>query len=116
MTAPPVFPGQTFSGATAVQDYNAYAVAHGYVDPTGNGLGPYLLISTTPASQALGGSASILNTTTLGTTCLQRQDRRNDQQHLVRRAVGRVQHGGGDGRWYRRAQQQHVYGEDLGEK
>lgn len=57
LTAPPVFPGQVFSGATAVQDYNAYAVAHGYVDPTGNGLGPYIPITSTPASQALGGSS-----------------------------------------------------------
>src|SRR5437016_2271883 len=33
--SPPVFPGQTFAGPTSVDDYNTYAIAHGYVDPTG---------------------------------------------------------------------------------
>jgi len=40
--SPPVFPGQTFTGPGAVDAYNAYAIAHGYVDPTGNGNGPYV--------------------------------------------------------------------------
>ncbi len=42
--SPPVFPGQTFTGAGAVDNYNAYAIANGYVDPTGNGLGPYVAL------------------------------------------------------------------------
>src|SRR5260370_8097550 len=44
---PPVFPGQTFSGPSAVDDYNAYAIAHGYVDPTGHALAPYVLFRST---------------------------------------------------------------------
>jgi len=42
--SPPVFPGQTFSGVDSVDAYNSYAISHGYVDPTGNGLGPYIAL------------------------------------------------------------------------
>ena len=31
LTTPPVFPGQSFSGPNAVDNYNAYAIANGYV-------------------------------------------------------------------------------------
>jgi iron complex outermembrane receptor protein len=74
LTTPPVFAGQSFS---TVQAYNAYAIAHGYVDPTGNGLGPYIPISSTPASQALGGAPGILNTALLNPISLQKQDRKS---------------------------------------
>ena len=50
--SPPVFPGQMFTGVDAIENYNAYAIAHGYVDPTGNGLGPYVRAT----------SAGLLNT------------------------------------------------------
>src|SRR6266700_3796448 len=62
---PPVFAGQNFTGPTAVADYNAYAISHGYVDHPGStdGLGPYVpfrstgLINTT----LFDGHASILS-------------------------------------------------------
>ncbi|PYJ87826.1 MAG: hypothetical protein DME22_00240, partial [Verrucomicrobia bacterium] len=66
LTTPPVFPGQTFSGPNSVDNYNAYAIANGYVDPTGNGLGPYV-----PAT-----GAPQLNTTLFGTHSILSQDRR----------------------------------------
>src|SRR5439155_1093795 len=73
LNAPPVVSGGPFN---TVQDYNTAALS----DPTWNaqhpGMTPYIPITSTPASQALGGTASILNTTLLNTMTLQRQDRR----------------------------------------
>src|SRR5439155_3351027 len=48
LATPPVFPGQQFSGASAVINYNAYATANGYSAPDGSGAGPYLPLSSTP--------------------------------------------------------------------
>jgi len=83
LTSPPVFPGQPFSGADAIVNYNAYATSHGYVAPDGSGLGPYIPFSTTPTGQQLAaigsGEASAwpaLNTTDFGTISLLEQDRR----------------------------------------
>jgi len=43
--SPPVFPtGPTFTGPGAIDAYNTYAIAHGYVDPTGEGRGPYVAL------------------------------------------------------------------------
>jgi iron complex outermembrane receptor protein len=70
LSTPPVFPGQTFIGPTAIQDYNAYAIAHGYVAPgftAANTPGPYLLAN---------GANAVLNTTDYGATTLLNQDRR----------------------------------------
>src|SRR5262249_42724182 len=53
LATPPVFPGQSFTGANSVINYNAYAIAHGYVDPTGHGLGPYVPFALTPTGQQL---------------------------------------------------------------
>jgi len=64
LSTPPVFSGQSFTNVAA---YNSYAISHGYVDPTGNGLGPYV-----PAPNA----SAILNTTQFGTTTVLEQDRR----------------------------------------
>jgi iron complex outermembrane receptor protein len=58
VVTPPVLPGQTFSGATAVTDYNAAAVAAGF--PT-----PYLPTSV------------LLNTPLFGTHSIQPQERAN---------------------------------------
>ena len=58
---PPVFPGHSFSGPTAVADYNAYAVSQ-------NMAAPYL---------SVGGAHNRLNTTLYGTDTIQSQDRRN---------------------------------------
>jgi iron complex outermembrane receptor protein len=88
LQTPPVFPGQRFSGSTAVQQYNAYAVGHGYVDPTGHGLGPYIPLGMTPQGAQLdaldptgnlgiAGAYTLLNTTDFGTHTIQSQDRRN---------------------------------------
>src|SRR2546430_1291796 len=66
LNAPPVVSGGPFN---TVQDYNTAAQAQ-------LGITPYIPITSTPASQALGGTASILNTTLLNTMTLQRQDRR----------------------------------------
>jgi iron complex outermembrane receptor protein len=71
--SPPVYAGQIFSGASAVDDYNAYAIAHGYMDPTGNGFGPY--VNTRDPKVGLG-SATLLNTTLFGTHSIQSQDRK----------------------------------------
>jgi len=80
LTTPPVFPGQTFSGASAVVDYNNYAITHGYTAPDGSGLGPYLNLATTPLGQALDnagvGNYPLLNTTLFGTHSIQEQDRK----------------------------------------
>src|SRR5260221_1698548 len=64
LLTPPKFGTNSFATVAA---YNAYAVAHGYVDPTLNGLGPYI-----PAQSA----GAILNTTSFGTTTILEQDRR----------------------------------------
>ncbi len=64
LSTPPVFTGQSFNTVAA---YNSYAISHGYVDPTGHGLGPYV-----PAP----GAGAILNTTDFGTTTVLEQDRR----------------------------------------
>ena len=63
LRTPPRFGTNQFSSVAA---YNAFAVANGYVDPTGNGQGPYLPFDTT----------TLLNTTQFGTTSLLEQDRR----------------------------------------
>ncbi len=64
LLTPPKFGDNAFNTVAA---YNSYAVSHGYVDPTGNGLGPYV-----PAP----GAGAILNTTDFGTTTILEQDRR----------------------------------------
>ncbi len=85
LRTPPVFAGQSF---TTIQDYNNYAIAHGYVDPTGNGLGPYIPLGLTPLGARLNaldptgnlginGLYPLLNTTSFGTYTIQKQDRRN---------------------------------------
>lgn len=78
LRTPPVFAGQTF---TTIAAYNSYAIAHGYVDPTGHGLGPYIPFAMTPTGQQLTGIGigspwPALNTTDFGTTSLLMQDRR----------------------------------------
>ena len=60
---PPKFGTNQFSSVAA---YNAFATSHGYVDPTGNGQGPYLPFS----------SSVLLNTVNFGTTSILEQDRR----------------------------------------
>ena len=88
LNTPPVFAGQVFSGANAVANYNAYAIAHGYVDPTGQGQGPYIPLGITPLGSqldaldpngdlGLNGLYPLLNTTAFGTHTIQSQDRRN---------------------------------------
>jgi iron complex outermembrane receptor protein len=65
--SPPVFAGQTFTGPGAIDAYNAYAIAHGYVDPTDTGHGPYVPIT----------SAGLLNTALFpGHASILSQDRR----------------------------------------
>src|SRR5262249_44311268 len=64
LQTPPKFGNNAFPTVTG---YNAFAIANGYVDPTGNGLGPYV-----PAPFA----SAILNTTDFGTTTILEQDRR----------------------------------------
>lgn len=63
LTTPPKFGANQFSSVSA---YNAYAIAHGYVDPSGHGQGPYLPFDTT----------TLLLTTSFGTTSILDQDRR----------------------------------------
>jgi iron complex outermembrane recepter protein len=65
VTTPPVFPGKTF---TSVPDYNTYAQSQ-------LGYSPYLPLSSVPEFGVLG--STLLNTTTLNTVSIQRQDRRN---------------------------------------
>ena len=67
LNAPPIVSGGPFA---SVADYNAAAFQQ-------LGYNPYILINTTPASEALGGSKTIFNTTTLHPVTIQRQDRRN---------------------------------------
>jgi iron complex outermembrane receptor protein len=57
-----------------IPSYNAAVMS----DPawTHPGLAPYIPITSTPTSQALGGSTSILNTTLLNTITVQEQDRK----------------------------------------
>ena len=85
LVTPPVFAGQSF---TTISAYNTYATSHGYVDPTGHGMGPYIpLASTVLGSQldaldptgtlGIKGSYPLLNTTLFGVHSIQTQDRRN---------------------------------------
>jgi iron complex outermembrane receptor protein len=70
LVTPPAFPGQTFVGPNSVANYNAYAIAHGYVAPgftSANTPGPYL---------AAPGAGAVLNTTDYGTTTVLAQDRK----------------------------------------
>jgi iron complex outermembrane receptor protein len=83
LVSPPVFPGQTFSGANSILNYNAYAISQGYVDPTGNGLGPYIPFAITPVGQQLQAIGSgepsawpALNTTDFGTISILEQHRK----------------------------------------
>ena len=80
LRTPPVFAGTNF---TSIAAYNSYATSHGYVDPTGNGLGPYIPFAITPAGQqltsiGLGPSSAwpALNTTDFGTSSILDQERR----------------------------------------
>lgn len=84
LTTPPVYAGQSFSGSSAIVNYNSYAVAHGYTAPDGSGKGPYLKIANTPVGQGLaaigsgeGSAWPALNTTSFGTTSILEQNRRN---------------------------------------
>src|SRR5437879_4523481 len=85
LNAPPVVAGGPFN---TVQAYNNAALS----DPTWSaahpGLTPYIPITSTPASQALGGTASILNTTLLNTMTLQRQDRRTGFANVEQDILG----------------------------
>ena len=85
LNAPPAFPGQHFTNAaTAVIDYNNYAIANGY---TVNGQivhqAPYIPIASTPLGtqlEAVGQGEplwSALNTTLFGTTSILELDRRS---------------------------------------
>ena len=78
LTTPPVFAGHSF---TTIGAYNTYAQAHGYTDPTGHGLGPYIPIQDTPAGLDLiaigqGSPWLALNTTAYGAATFLDQDRR----------------------------------------
>jgi iron complex outermembrane receptor protein len=78
LSTPPRFGTNTF---TTIAAYNAYALSHGYVDPTGNGLGPYIPFAITPAGQALtsigiGSPWPALNTTDFGTSSILDQERK----------------------------------------
>ena len=78
LTTPQRFGTNTF---TSIGAYNAYAIAHGYTDPTGNGFGPYIPIQDTPAGQQLtsigqGSPWLALNTTAFGAATMLDQDRR----------------------------------------
>jgi iron complex outermembrane receptor protein len=67
VTTPPILTGGPYATVAA---YNAAALAQ-------KGFEPYISIKSTPASQSIGGAATLLNTTTLNTVSFQRQDRRN---------------------------------------
>ena len=67
ITTPPLVTGGPY---TSIAAYNAAAKAQ-------LGITPYIPINSTPASQAVGGAATILNTTTLNSVSIQRQDRRS---------------------------------------
>jgi iron complex outermembrane recepter protein len=63
----PVYPGQAFTGGSAVSAYNTYATSQGgYTAPDGSGAGPYLPFT----------SGSVLNTTKYGTISILEQERR----------------------------------------
>ncbi len=66
--SPPIVPGGPF---TTVAAYNAAAIANGYVDPTGNGLGPYVHVTSGQLP-----NFGLLNTPLFGTHSIQSQDRR----------------------------------------
>src|SRR5262249_24351064 len=68
LLTPPVFAGQQFYGPNAVANYNAYAIAHGYVAPgftAATTPGPYLLAP---------GAGAVLKTTDFNTTTILEQD------------------------------------------
>lgn len=67
ITTPPILKGGPYA---SVADYNAAAQAQ-------LGITPYIPIKSTPASQTVGGAATVLNTTSLNPVTIQRQDRRN---------------------------------------
>jgi iron complex outermembrane receptor protein len=75
LNTPPKFGTNQF---TTVAAYNAFARANGYVDPTGNGQGPYLPFDTT----------TLLNTTDFGTTAILEQDRRQFWANIERDLFG----------------------------
>ncbi len=86
LKTPPVFPGFT---TTSIAAYNAYAIAHGYTDPTGHGQGPYIPMAITPVGQQLTAIGSgqdsawpALNTTDYGTVSLLDQERRQFYANL----------------------------------
>jgi iron complex outermembrane receptor protein len=60
-----------------IPNYNTIVLTDPAWTSVHGSMAPYIPISTTPTSQALAGSASILNTTELNTITVQRQDRRN---------------------------------------
>ncbi len=67
LVTPPLLTGGPF---TSIAAYNAAALQQ-------VGYAPYIPISSTPPSQALGGSATVFDTTQLHPVTVQRQDRRN---------------------------------------
>jgi iron complex outermembrane receptor protein len=75
--SPPIVPGFSIlpNQTNAVSAYNTAAIANGYVDPTGHGLGPYLFMNDLPLVQQVG-SRALLNTTLYGPPSIQQQDRR----------------------------------------
>ena len=82
LLTPPVFPGQSFTGPTAVADYNAYAISQGYVAPgftSATTPGPYLVAP---------GAAAVLKTTDFGTTTILDQDRRQFWANAERDILG----------------------------
>lgn len=82
VTTPPVLAGPLpMGGYPTVDAYNAAAFAQ-------LGYNPYIPIGSTPASQTIGGGATLLNTTTLNTVTFQRQDRRNVVANLEQNVFG----------------------------
>ncbi|HLH54352.1 MAG TPA: TonB-dependent receptor [Verrucomicrobiae bacterium] len=82
LTTPPVFPGQTFVGPNSIANYNAYAIAHGYVAPgftSENTPGPYL---------SAPGVGAVLNTTEFGSTTILSQDRKQFWANAERDLIG----------------------------
>jgi iron complex outermembrane receptor protein len=75
LNTPPKFGTNQF---TTVAAYNTFAIANGYVDPTGNGQGPYLPFDT----------STLLNTTQFGTTSQLEQDRRQFWANFERDLFG----------------------------
>ena len=78
VTTPPVLAGGPY---TTIADYNTAAQAQ-------LGYSPYIPIKSTPASQTIGGGATLLNTTGLNVVSFQRQDRRNVVANLEQNVFG----------------------------